>query len=173
MGDDLNGANDNLIFTRLFKNPSWFESARKEEITARLDVFKDYMEKDQLDINSALILIKSSITNLTFSQNGKRAKNIIRKVLSPPQERSIWGWKEPNTQIYIQEISDYFPHLKYIHIVRHGLDMAFSNNKQQLKNWGYKYGIHLDGKETENEVSYKQMEYWMRSTEGAIHKGQT
>ena len=25
MGDDLNRANDNLIFTRLFKDPNWYK----------------------------------------------------------------------------------------------------------------------------------------------------
>lgn len=171
MGDDLNEPNDNLIFTRLFKNPSWYESAIKEEITERLDVFNNYMEKDRLNFNSAAILIKASITNPTFRQNRKLTTNIMSKIFSTPKERSIWGWKEPNTQIYINEISDYFPNLKYIHIVRHGLDMAFSNNKQQLHNWGYRYDIYLDGKETDDEMAYKQLEYWMRSTKDAINKG--
>ncbi len=172
MGDDLNRQNDNLIFTRLFKNPSWYESASKEEITERLNIFKDYMEEDRLDFNSASLLIKASMNNPTLSwPNKTRALKILRKIFSAPKERSIWGWKEPNTQIYINEISDYFSNLKYVHIVRHGLDMAFSNNKQQLKNWGYKYRIYLNGNESKDEIAYKQMEYWSRSTKDAINKG--
>jgi len=171
MGDDLNGPNDNLIFTRLFKNPSWYANASKEEINKRLDAFRDYMEQDRLSFNSAAVLIKASMTNPTFRQNKKLAKNILRKIFSASKERSIWGWKEPNTQIFIDEISDYFPNLKYIHIVRHGLDMAFSKNTQQLRNWGHRYDIHLSGKETDDEIAYKQMEYWVRSTQDAVTKG--
>jgi hypothetical protein len=173
MGDDLNRPNDNLMFTRLFRNPSWYKSASKEEVIERLGVFKDYMEKDRLDFNGASILIRASMASQTFSQNKMLAINVVRKMFGAPKERSVWGWKEPNTQVYIDEISNYFPGLKYIHVVRHGLDMAFSNNKQQLYNWGYKYGIHLDGKETEGEIAYKQMEYWVRSTEDAISKGKS
>lgn len=171
MGDDLNGPNDNLVFTRLFKNPPWYERATKEEITGRLDVFRDYMENDRLSLKAASILLKASMTNPTFSENKRLGTNIIRKLFSASKDRSIWGWKEPNTQIYINEIADYFSNLKYIHIVRHGLDMAFSNNKQQLENWGYKYSILLDGKETQEEIAYKQLEFWVRSTKDALDKG--
>ncbi len=171
IGDDLNGPNDNLIFTRLFRNPSWYTNASKEEITERLDAFKDYMERDRLSFNSATVLLKASITNPTFRNNRKLATILLRKIFSSPKKRSVWGWKEPNTQIYLDEISDYFPDLKYIHIVRHGLDMAFSNNEQQLRNWGYRYGIRLDGEETDDEMAYKQLEYWVSSTHDAINKG--
>lgn len=172
MGDDLNVSNDNLIFTRLFKNPSWYDNASKKEFAERLDVFKNYMEQDRLDFNRASILIKASMTNPIFREDKKLAMNIIRKIYRPQKERCIWGWKEPNTHIYITEISNYFPNLRYVHLVRHGLDMAFSNNKQQLNNWGNKYGIYLNGKEAEDEIVYKQMEYWVRSTKDAINNGQ-
>lgn len=171
MGDDLNKANDNLIFTRLFKNPSWYKNASKEEVIQRLHIFKDYMERDRLNFNGAKTLIKASRTNPTFSQNKKIIINIIGKIFNISQPKNIWGWKEPNTQIYINEISNYFPNLKYIHIVRNGLDMAFSNNKQQLHNWGYKYDIHINGKESKDEIAYKQLEYWVKSTQDAIIKG--
>lgn len=171
LGDDLNGPNDNLMFTRLFKNPSWYKRANKEKIFKRLDVFNEYMERDRLSIGSAFTLIRAAITNPTFHSNKKLVKNILHKVFNTPKERNIWGWKEPNTQIYIDELNEYFANLKYIHVVRHGLDMAFSNNNQQLHNWGYKYGVLVDGQESHDEIAYKQMEYWVRSTQDAISKG--
>jgi hypothetical protein len=172
LGDDLNYPKDNLIFTRLFKNPIFYENARKATINERLAVFHEYMEQDHLSLHNAAALIKSSLTNPIFQQNRKLFINVIHKLLNRPIKREIWGWKEPNTQIYIEEIYAYFKGLKYIHIVRHGLDMAFSNNKQQLINWGYKFDVHLQGDESADELAYKQLEYWIQSTKESIDKGE-
>lgn len=169
MGDDLNQPKDNLIFTRLFKDPAWFQTASKNEISARLEVFKNYMEKDQLDFKDAALLLNVSLTNPTFRQNNILVIiNLLRKMLHSSKNRATWGWKEPNTQIFIDEISEQFSNFKYIHVIRHGLDIAFSDNKQQLMNWGERYGISLVGNESESELAYKQMEYWVRSTKDAI-----
>lgn len=60
--------------------------------------------------------------------------------------------------------------MKYIHVLRHGLDMAFSNNIQQLKNWGLKFNIKLSGEETESQIAVKQLDYWIESTKDIIQK---
>lgn len=172
MGDNLNYPNDNLIFTRLLKNPAFHKTASNEDINERLNVFKQYMERNHLNFHDAGILLKASTDNLNFKDNRKLWVTIIRKILTVPKQREVWGWKEPNTQIYIEELYNFFDNLKYIHVVRHGLDMAFSNNKQQLLTWGYKYDIHVQGNEKEDEVAYKQLEYWIKSTEESLKKGE-
>ena len=50
-----------------------------------------------------------------------------------------WGWKEPNTHIILAQLLEFFPELKYIHIIRNGLDMAYSSNQNQPKLWGNEY----------------------------------
>ncbi|MFT6286568.1 MAG: hypothetical protein ACJA09_001318 [Alcanivorax sp.] len=171
MGDDLNQPNDNLIFTRLFKDPIFYKSASKADINERLDVFKAYMERNHLTAHGADILNRAAKENPTFKSNEDLNVNILQKLSNLPTQREFWGWKEPNTQIYIEEASNFFESFKYIHVVRHGLDMAFSKNKQQLVNWGFKYDIHLDGNEKEDEIAYKQLEYWIKSTEDSMKKG--
>jgi sulfotransferase family protein len=47
-----------------------------------------------------------------------------------------WGWKEPNTHIIIDHLLETRPDLRYIHFIRHPLDMALSTNQNQLENWG-------------------------------------
>ncbi len=47
-----------------------------------------------------------------------------------------WGWKEPNTHIVIERLWQRLPGLRYVHVVRNGLDMAFSTNQHQLRLWG-------------------------------------
>nr|WP_321465029.1 sulfotransferase [uncultured Desulfobulbus sp.] len=169
-GDDLNSPNDNLIFTRLFKDPTFYKNASQHEINKRLFVFREYMGKNRLSFHNAGVLLRASLANQMYKNNKKLFLGIMRRWLSAPKKRELWGWKEPNTQIFLNEIYDYFDSLKYIHIVRHGLDMAFSNNKQQLVNWGFKYNISLNGNETTDEISYLQLEYWIRSTEDVLKK---
>lgn len=47
-----------------------------------------------------------------------------------------WGWKVPYTHVLIDRFLEWYPDLKYIHITRNGLDMAFNKNQNQLGNWG-------------------------------------
>lgn len=161
IGDNLNEPLDNLIFTRLFKNPEWNKTASQEEINFRFSVFEQYMRGEQLDFKSFSELLKVSKSNKLSSSAISFYFKVLRKrkVLETPRE--VWGWKEPNTQIYIEEILDYFPNLKYIHVVRNGLDMAFSSNKQQLNNWYWKFNIGKDFKLNEN---FNQLNYWIFST---------
>lgn len=171
MGDNLNNANDNLIFTRLFKNPPFYKTATQKSINHRLDIFSEYMQQNVLTQKNATELIQLSHQNPTFQETEPLASIVQNKLKNTPINRKTWGWKEPNTQIYIEEISAYFTQLKYIHVVRHGLDMAFSNNKQQLTNWGYKYNIQVKGDESQEELAFKQLDYWVKSTKEAIKKG--
>lgn len=53
--------------------------------------------------------------------------------------KNHWGWKEPNTHIVIDRIFDYYPAMRYVHLLRNGFDMAFSNNQNQPRLWGSDY----------------------------------
>ena len=81
-----------------------------------------------------------------------------------------WGWKEPNSHIYLEFLDSYFRNIKYIHTIRHGLDMAFSENQQQLYNWGPLLGIELpESKEDEPAASLK---YWIKSNRRVVGIGE-
>jgi hypothetical protein len=75
-----------------------------------------------------------------------------------------WGWKEPNTSVFLSQIVRRFPAMKYIHVIRHGLDMAYAGNVNQTKNWGHLFGINS------NEIADPNscLEYWVRSNERTI-----
>lgn len=170
MGDDLNKPNDNLIFTRLFKNPDWYRKASDAQKQKRMRIFERYMSTNKLSFEDFYELIVASKSNPTFSSDSNYYFRMLKKLIGRPKEISNWGWKEPNTQLYMSELFDFFDELKYIHVIRHGLDMAFSNNKQQLKNWGWKYDIVLSGNENEDELAIKQLDYWIESTKEIITK---
>lgn len=170
MGDDLNVSNDNLLFTRLLKNPVWYKKASLDEKNERLLSFKKFMESGKISFKDLIVFYKSGYTNPTHASGLDYYINTFKSLFDKEISRDIWGWKEPNTQIYVSEILNLFPNLKYIHVLRNGLDMAFSDNKQQLNNWGWKYQIHLNGNETENELAVKQLDYWIESTKDVIAK---
>ncbi len=168
MGNDLNVSNDNLFFTRLLKNPGWYKKASLKEKNKRLYAFKKYMESGKIALKDLIIYYRSAYTNPTHSSELSFYSDVFKLLFSKKISRDVWGWKEPNTQIYVSEIFNLFPNLKYIHVLRNGLDMAFSENKQQLNNWGWKYQIYLNGNETKNELAVKQLDYWIESTKGVI-----
>jgi hypothetical protein len=170
MGDDLNGPNDNLVFTRLFKNPDWYKKSESIQKKNRMRIFEKYMKGNKLSTMELYRLIFASATNPIWNSNISFYLRIMKRVFDTTQKARNWGWKEPNTQIYMSEFLDFFQELKYIHVLRHGLDMAYSDNKQQLKNWGWKYNIVLNGNETDDEVAVKQLDYWIESTKDVITK---
>lgn len=158
MGHDLNNANDNLLFTRLFKNPRWFNKSSLKE--KRFGTFAKCMKGEKLSLAEKFDVIYATYTNPTI----KGWRYLLKKGINLSQPTFLpnpWGWKEPNTQIYIEELVNFFPRLKYIHVIRHGLDMAFSTNKQQLKHWGYKFGIEINDFDSPNELAKKQLDYWI------------
>jgi len=178
MGDDLNGVNDNLIFARLLKNPPWLESASKAEVNKRLEVFEHYMSGEKLIYTEISEYFKACRTNPTFLSNFNSLIAIVctfqllkRQALGRIKRHSEWGWKEPNNHIFIEYLVGYFSGIKYIHVVRHGLDMAYSKNKAQLKFFGKRFGIKVKDWSDDNEVTKKQLDYWIKTTETAIAKG--
>jgi len=80
-----------------------------------------------------------------------------------------WGWKEPNTHIFIKYLATYFKHIKYIHVIRHGLDMAYSSNQAQLFNWGRLFGVVSD---PSIPLPKALLQYWIRANRQAIDLGQ-
>lgn len=51
----------------------------------------------------------------------------------------IWGWKAPASHIYADRFLKIWPNVRYIHVCRDGLDMAFSKNQNQVNIWGRYY----------------------------------
>ena len=71
-----------------------------------------------------------------------------------------WGWKEPNSHVIVKQLKRCLPTMKYIHVIRNGIDMAFSENQNQLIFWGK----HYFKKELENTPE-NSLKYWCR-----VHK---
>lgn len=165
IGDDLNKANDNLIFTRLFKNPTWYAKASRAEKEKRIRIFEQYMKYGKLHLKEYLELCTASRENPTFASKKMFYIRSLQRLFRSTRTLDVWGWKEPNTHILLKEILDYDASIKYVHVLRNGLDMVFSSNQQQLYNWGWLFGIRPGKADSDVETLEHRLEYWIRSTE--------
>lgn len=184
VGKDLNSANDNLWFTLLFKRPDWFlQSSRGNEshIFENLSIFEkamtanlkpDYKELKHIIRAASKIMFKGH----DYSGAGrglwpiKRAMTLLRSKDLDTSRYLGWGWKEPNTHIYIEYLSRHFSNLKYIHLIRHGIDMAYSSNYAQLYNWGTMFGINIHN--TSIPLPKLSLNYWNNANKRTITLGQ-
>lgn len=78
-----------------------------------------------------------------------------------------WGWKVPGQFHILAHTAEYFPELKYVHVMRHGLDMAFSKNRNQLRNWGPMMGVTP----LTDDDPVAVLEYWVLANEKALELG--
>jgi hypothetical protein len=138
IGDDLNQALDNLWFTLLFKHRSVL-SLSDSCFDRLVSIFVTTMQGDRSASTADLMVVDE----LAMQDRGQheaswlqeRARR-LRHSLATPKSPSKWGWKEPNTHIVAGRLVAALPDLKYIHVVRNGLDMAYSANQNQPRFWG-------------------------------------
>lgn len=53
-----------------------------------------------------------------------------------PADAVAWGWKEPRSIYLLPFFDEQMPTLRFLHFIRDGRDMAFSDNQQQLRKHG-------------------------------------
>ncbi|TDG15112.1 hypothetical protein E2F43_02425 [Seongchinamella unica] len=70
-----------------------------------------------------------------------------------------WGWKEPNSHVLLPQLDRCFPQMKFVYVMRNGLDMAFSDNHNQLQYfWG---DLMLEG--DTSPTPRNLLRYWIAS----------
>ena len=183
IGDDLNPAKDNLWFLLLFKRPRWFRRARhdKKKIFTGLSLLsKAMLHQTGPEWPELRFLIRAVFEIAIFGHNDKgdgrglwpflRAWNMVARQPKMTLNHGRWGWKEPNTHIYLEYLAAYFNNIKYIHTIRHGLDMAFSENQQQLYNWGPILGLELPKSGFDEPAA--SLKYWIKSNRRVMEIGE-
>lgn len=146
MGKDLNYPFDNLTYSQLFLRSKWFfEKAinNPELLTSAFESFIissfhriDSEDSTQTKLLEECLNDKNHLFQLQWRK--ERAEKMISVL--PPDLDSInhWGWKEPHIDICMDYLPEIFPKMKFIYIVRNGLDMAYTttNDNEQVKVWG-------------------------------------
>ena len=160
MGNDLNKANDNLAFTLLFKQKSlWPLTENREAIQQSIAIFLTtmYLGKPlgEYEILRVKELAGKARLNAPEEWLQERAEKLIN-FHSGRRPHEPWGWKEPNTHIFLPALLDTIKGMKYIHVMRHGLDMAYSANQAQVKLWSKA----LTGRAVDNVTPRESFHYW-------------
>jgi hypothetical protein len=184
LGRDLNPAGDNLWFTILFKRPLWLCAALKDgpaRIHRALEFFDKCMATGNRPSHEELSFYFRAVHEYYRQPYHKRdrftparLKNRMDKIKEPHEvnEKNYrgWGWKEPNSFIYLEYLGAFYPDLKYIHLVRHGLDMAYSS-RAQYRYWSSFFGLDLRPDWDELPEPVKKVEYWLRANAFALEQG--
>jgi hypothetical protein len=174
LGRDLNRARDNLLFTALFKRPRWFARANNERIHRQLDTFVRYMRGRRYGPADYVRLAGSVIDHEPALDLRESAGRVSRAVTHRPAAEAagaaVWGWKEPNSHVFLPQLIEHFPGLRYVHVVRHGLDMAYTRNRTQLEVWGGYFGVPMPDDEPSRASA--QLDLWIATTKRAIDLGE-
>jgi hypothetical protein len=174
LGSEFNRARDNLTFTALFKRPRWYSRAGDARIHRQLDMFVRYMRGGRYSAGDYARLVGSIIDHEPTLGLAQSAGRVSRAVTHRPgtetTRAAVWGWKEPNSHVFLPQLIDHFSGLRYVHVVRHGLDMAYTRNKTQLEIWGERFGVSMPEGDEAAEVS-AQLDFWIATTRRAIDLG--
>jgi hypothetical protein len=173
LGGTLNKALDNLWFTLLCKRPKWFQEwPHESEVAASLATLEHAMtrglagrvrdEHERVIQAAVRELAEHAVVVGADASTGEA----LLGSAAPPRRALWWGWKEPNSQLFVTHCAKAFPGLRYVHVIRHGLDMAYSRNQQQVCNWGAHFG--LSTRPGVRPSPSESLEYWIRSNRAAI-----
>jgi hypothetical protein len=179
LGSDLNPALDNLWFTLLFKRPWWHAevaAARPAEVAMGFDILTRAMAgPPQLSAAERGFVRRAALEIARRGHDHEHAGRGVWPLVrawrlrrgAPPPPGSIgWGWKEPNSHVYLPELTAHFADLRFVYVARHGLDMAYSGNRAQLHNWGPLFGVDPAGRPADAMLAL-----WVRAARRAREFG--
>ena len=177
IGEALNEELDNLWFTVLFKRQAWTESSPSaDDVETSIRLFCQAMTHglDGSGLNPAnrrlLEGLRAQLPPHGRWRCGANALHADSLMGSGPHDNKgqPWGWKEPNTHIFLPHLDRLIPGFRYIHVVRNGLDMAFSGNTWQARHWSHLYQVDCGH---EDPLPVRQLRYWAAANRAALDYG--
>lgn len=139
MGADLNPQKDNLWAALLFNRPGLFRRGDTEFRTLAglfFDRMSDRIPKAG-SRNARLVRSLAAGAHPQYRREWLHAR--VDSFLDPTfvnPHTGPWGWKSPPTHCLAESFLSVCPNLQYVHVVRSGLDMAWSRNQRQRDLWG-------------------------------------
>lgn len=159
LGDDLNPANDNLWFTLLFKRIEILGCDDSEFdllVSTLVAGLRGGKQLSAETLHFVATLAREDRPQHSSSWLQERIESLQAAAARPHRDQR-WGWKEPNTHIVIERLWQHLPQLRYVHVVRNGIDMAYSSNQNQLRLWG-PHVLGEDGPATPG----RSLAYWRK-----------
>lgn len=173
---------DSQWFTMLIKRPSWpdlVEEATRPvpEIVEALQVLRLMMSGARLGERELAVLAAAAaecaahgyedLDGIKWWAPQTPFRFIAQYLAKPPPALTdqVWGWKQPISHVVLPEIIAAFPSVRYIHVVRHPLDMAWSGNTQGVRLWGGLCGVERTSVDASPQNA--QLAWWLYSTRQA------
>ena len=136
----LNGASDALCATVLFKRVGILEDIEDGERFERIyEIMEAALEGGRPLSRPQRQLVKAAAGEERRGHSRRLLKRYARRLKRDarrPADPTRWFFKEPNMHWSAPEILRIRPNVRFIMVVRHGVDMAFSGNQQQVALWG-------------------------------------
>lgn len=183
-GTDLNTAGDNRWFTLLCKLPRWDLDARMPDSPAMrsLAVLETAMTGcSEFTAHDRKLVSESYRRSRRWWRHDRlvddrppawlqaRVTSLFRSGSGEAPSASAWGWKEPNSHLFIPHLQAHFgDRLRYVHVIRNGFDMAQSRNQLQLTRWGSRFGLRQPATRPDPSAA---LDFWIRANEAAIENG--
>ena len=137
---DLNKPSDAMACALLFKRPSVFQDIEAVEPFQRLwRILESGIQGGQPLSRDDRLLLKQLTLEPRRGHPTAWLRSRARKLRGEAKRRpqtGRWFIKEPNLHWVAPSALDYRPDLRFVMAVRHGIDMAFSRNQQQVAMWG-------------------------------------
>ncbi|EGJ20309.1 hypothetical protein RSWS8N_19154 [Cereibacter sphaeroides WS8N] len=118
------GGSGTRVVARILKGAGVFMGTRLNESEDNLDFTERFRHREVL-----------ALPDGAFEARLRQFEGLSRAGMREAGQRH-WGWKEPNTHVVIDRILAAYPKMRYVHLLRSGLDMAFSANQRQAWFWG-------------------------------------
>lgn len=138
LGTDLNDPLDNLSAVLLFNRRTVLLDTDEEFVTL-FRLMRRRMMGDVAFSPDEVAQVKALAERTRQQHSAAFLAERARKFLAPdnrPVHPARWGFKMPPSHVFLHRLLQADRSLRYIHLVRHGLDMAFSRNQNQLRTWG-------------------------------------
>ncbi len=184
-GSDLNKAGDNKWFTLLCKLPRWDldpDGPDTAQVHRSLEILEKAMRgnlvptrEDRRTISAVVRRCAGWSKRHDLSDDRSDAwLNHVAGTLAQagdvPEGSPLWGWKEPNSHLFLPHLQAYFGgRLRYVHVIRNGIYMAYSRNQAQPLRWGPLFGI--EGGLSGTGTPLRSLDFWIASNEQAIERG--
>ena len=183
-GSELNRAGDNKWFTLLCKLPRFDldEASPDAALVARsLDLLERAM-RGQLSPRKDLRPILEVVERCLSVERAQPlpddrppdwlrdiAATVGRSRRTVPRGAPLWGWKEPNSHLFLPHLLRQFDErLRYVHVIRNGVYMAHSRNQAQVIRWGRLFGVVVDDA---TPTPQQSLDYWLAANELAVERG--
>jgi hypothetical protein len=182
LGRDLNVSNDNLWFTLLFRRPRWYEQALADgsgqgrHVMQAIAWFEDAMLGRLRPCAELERLLDDAVEELTAQGLDRpfvwERRQRFLEWGSTAIESRAWGWKEPNSHVYMEQLSQHFgERIRYVHVIRDGIEVARRGNQRQLQNWGPRFGVQVGPMSESRSPISPAVDYWIAANRRALKLG--